>query len=94
MAIGLLTLTIILPECRSLKDKRSRVKPVLSRLHREFNVATAEVSQQDDWNRAGLAICTISQNSVICRNLLAQVTGFIEKQWPDLEIIQDKIEII
>jgi uncharacterized protein YlxP (DUF503 family) len=42
MAIGLLTLHLSIPDCHSLKQKRSRVQPIIARLHREFNIAAAE----------------------------------------------------
>jgi uncharacterized protein YlxP (DUF503 family) len=45
MSIGILTLEIQLPGCKSLKEKRSRLKPLIARLHREFNVSVA--SQPD-----------------------------------------------
>jgi uncharacterized protein len=94
MSLALLTLTLELLGCASLKDKRSRIKPILIRVHREFNVSTAEISLQDVRNRAGLAFCVVNENAVICHNLLSRVLSFIESQWPDLLIIQDKIEII
>jgi len=41
--IGTLTFHLHLPGCASLKEKRSRLKPLLARLHRQFNVSTAEM---------------------------------------------------
>ncbi|OQY29775.1 MAG: hypothetical protein B6243_10930, partial [Anaerolineaceae bacterium 4572_5.2] len=39
MSLGLLTLHIQISGCSSLKEKRGRLKPLLARLHREFNVS-------------------------------------------------------
>jgi uncharacterized protein len=36
--IGQLTIYLHLPGCASLKEKRGRLKPLLARLHREFNL--------------------------------------------------------
>jgi len=39
MNVVALTLELHLPGCSSLKEKRGRLKPVLTALHREFNVS-------------------------------------------------------
>ncbi|MCJ7708279.1 MAG: DUF503 domain-containing protein, partial [Anaerolineales bacterium] len=43
MHVGALTLELRLPGCSSLKQKRSRLKPLLAALHREFNLSAAEI---------------------------------------------------
>ncbi|WP_145453300.1 DUF503 domain-containing protein, partial [Staphylococcus epidermidis] len=40
---------------RSLKDKRSVVKRILTRTKQKYNVSIAEVGHQDIWQRAGIA---------------------------------------
>jgi uncharacterized protein YlxP (DUF503 family) len=45
MSLGLLTIHLHLPGCASLKEKRGRLKPLLTRLHREFNISAAEIDQ-------------------------------------------------
>ncbi|HEX7542302.1 MAG TPA: DUF503 domain-containing protein, partial [Anaerolineales bacterium] len=52
---GLLTLHLHLPGCASLKEKRGRLKPLLTRLHREFNVSVAEMDLQDKWQESVIA---------------------------------------
>ena len=51
MSLGLLTLQIQLPGCSSLKEKRSRLKPLLARLHAEL-VATGAVNLKGIKSRA------------------------------------------
>jgi uncharacterized protein YlxP (DUF503 family) len=46
MIIGILTLQVQIPGCKSLKEKRSRLKPLIARLHREFNISVSELAQQ------------------------------------------------
>ena len=48
--LATLTIHLRLPLCTSLKDKRGRIKPLMSRLHREFNVSVAEMDLQDKWD--------------------------------------------
>lgn len=92
MSIGLLTLQLHLHGCSSLKEKRSRIKPVLARLRKEFNVATAEVDLQDVWQSCVIGCVTISTDHGQNQRLLQQVVEFVETNWPDLEIVQHHIE--
>ncbi|MCH7481016.1 MAG: DUF503 family protein, partial [Chloroflexi bacterium] len=39
MVVGILKLHIHLAGCSSLKEKRGRLKPLLTRLRREFNIS-------------------------------------------------------
>ncbi len=94
MSIGLLTLHLLLPGCTSLKDKRSRIKPVLARLHREFNVSAAEVDLLDKWQEAVLVCAMVSNDHGYTQRALATVKDFFSAHWPDLEILDDHIELI
>lgn len=94
MSIGVLSLHLHLPGCSSLKEKRSRIKPVLARLHREYNVATAELDLQDVWQDAVIGCVTLSSDTPQNQRLLQQVIEFTEHTWPDLELLDQRIEII
>lgn len=94
MAIGLLTMHLHLPGCSSLKEKRSKIKPVLTRLHREFNVSTAELDFQDVWRDTVIGCATLSSDSVQNQRLLQQVLDFTEQNWPDLPIVDHSIQQI
>jgi uncharacterized protein len=94
MSIGLLTLHLLLPGCTSLKEKRSRIKPVLARLHREFNVSTAEVDLLDKWHESVLACAMVSNDHAYTQSALATVKDFFVSHWPDFEILDDRIELI
>jgi uncharacterized protein len=94
MPIGVLTLHLHLPGCASLKEKRSRIKPILSRLPREFNVATAELDLQDIWHDSIIGCVTISSDAVQNERLLQQVAEFTQRSWPDLMLIEQHIERI
>ncbi len=94
MIVGILTLHLHLPACTSLKEKRGRIKPILARLHREFNVAAAEVDLQDRWNEAVLAAAALSNENAQVQRLLQQVVEYAGQHFPDVDIIDDKIELI
>lgn len=94
MPIGLLTLHLSLPGCSSLKEKRSILKPVLVRLHRQFNISTAEVDQQDYWQSAVIACAMASNDSVYAQTALQAVVKFFEQTWPNLPVQAFHIQII
>ena len=94
MSIGLLTMHLHIPGCASLKEKRSRVKPILARLRREFNVASAELDLHDVWQDMLIGCVTLSSDAVQNQRLLQQVSEFTERSWPDLPLVDQHIEII
>lgn len=94
MAIGILTLHLQLPGCTSLKEKRSRIKPVLARLHREFNMSAAEDGLNDRWQEALLVCALVSNDASFSRQALQAVLSFTEEHFPDLYILEHRIEVL
>jgi uncharacterized protein YlxP (DUF503 family) len=92
--IATLTIHIHLPACSSLKEKRRRIKPLLARLHREFNVSAAEMDLQDAWQETVIACAMINSDSVTLQQSLQSVAKWVEDNWPDGDVIEQKIEII
>ena len=94
MVVGILSLHIYVHSCSSLKEKRSRIKPLIHRIHREFNVSIAETDYQDKWTECILSVTSASNDIKITREVLNQVVDFIEHNFRDLEIIDNSIEIL
>ena len=94
MAIGVLTLQIHIPGCSSLKEKRSRLKPLISRLHKEFNISVAEVEQNDAWREAVIACAIVSNDHSYARQALQKVSKWIDLYWPDIQVENERLELI
>lgn len=94
MSIGLLTLHLMIPGCMSLKEKRSRLKPLLARLHRTFNISVAEVDRQDAWQEAVVACALVSNDKNHTQRSLQKIPPWVEKHWPDMTIIDDAMELL
>jgi len=94
MSVGILTLQINLPGCKSLKEKRSRLKPLINRLHHEFNVSVAEVDWQDKWDEAIIGCALISNDHQFSQTALQTIVHWLDKNWPDAMLVDDHIEII
>ena len=94
MSIGILTLTIYLPECHSLKEKRGRVKPILARLRKEFNISVIDPDHQDVWQSCQFLIACAALDRTSAEKILQGVIRFYEDHWPDLPVTDEQIEVI
>jgi uncharacterized protein YlxP (DUF503 family) len=94
MSLGLLTIHIHIPGCSSLKEKRRRLKPLLARLHREFNISVAEIDLQDTWQMAVIGCALISNDNGHTQRTLQGVIRWIETYWPDVEVTDEQLELI
>jgi uncharacterized protein YlxP (DUF503 family) len=92
--VGILTIYLHLPGCASLKEKRGRLKPLLNRLHREFNVSVAEMSRQDAWQEAVIACALVNADGAQIQRSLQSVAKWVAGNWPDGMVEDSKIEII
>jgi hypothetical protein len=79
-------LDVHLPGCRSLKEKRSVLRPILEKLQRRFGVSAAEVDHQDLWQRAGLGVAVVSGSGGVLSQLLDDVERFVWAQ-PEIEVL-------
>ena len=94
MHIAALTLELRIPGCSSLKQKRSRLKPLLARLHREFNVSAAEIDHNDNHRSTVIACVVVSNSDRHVQRLLSGIPGWIETHRPDLQVVDDHITLI
>lgn len=94
MSTGILTLYLQLPECHSLKEKRSLIKPILARLHRNYNVSAAEIGLQDKWQEAVLACAVVGSDRSHTQKILQSLIEFTQINWPNIYISDQRIEIL
>jgi uncharacterized protein YlxP (DUF503 family) len=94
MNVGVARVSLRLPENMSLKGKRQVVKSIIGRVKGRFEVAAAEVDDNDVWQLAAIGICTISNNKRHSNEILSKVVDFIVKGHFDAEILDYSIEII
>jgi uncharacterized protein YlxP (DUF503 family) len=92
--LATLTIHLYLPACSSLKEKRGRIKPLIARLHREFNVSVAEIGLQDKWQETVIACAMVGNESGHLESALQSVAKWVEGHWTDGDVIEQKIEII
>ncbi len=84
--VAALRLDIHLPQSRSLKAKRSVVKPILEGMRHRYSVAAAEVAFHDQWQRAGLGVAVVSVSEGHAIQVLDEVERFLWAQ-PEIEVL-------
>ena len=92
--IATLTIHLHLPACASLKEKRGRIKPLISRLHREFNVSVAEMDLQDKWQEAVIVCAMVNSDTAHLQRSLQTVAKWVEGHWSDGDVIEQRIEVL
>ena len=69
------------------------MKPLLARLHREFNVSVAEAGHQDSWQNAIVACALVGNEPGHVERSLQKIVGWVESYWPDVDVVDDKLEL-
>jgi uncharacterized protein len=92
--LATLTIHLHLPGCASLKEKRGRIKPLISRLHKEFNLSVAEIDLQDAHQQAVIGCALIGADAAFLQSALETVARWVEANWTDGDVIEQKIELI
>lgn len=86
MHTAALRLELRIPDARSLKAKRSVLRPVLRRL-RERELSVAEVDHQDDWQRATIGVAVVAPQ----RGRLDEIVDGLQRMMledPTVELIE------
>jgi uncharacterized protein YlxP (DUF503 family) len=92
--VGVCKVRLRLPENQSLKGKRKVLQSIISRVGASYNVAIAEVDDQDTWQIATLGIACISNDGQQNNRVLSKVVEHISQSRLDLEILDYEIETI
>ena len=87
-------MTLRLDASQSLKDKRQVVRSLLARLRNQFEVAAAEVADQDLRQLATLGLSYVSGDAQHAEEVLEHAARYIEATRPDVEISALSIEVM
>ena len=86
MWIGWLEFDILLGDVRSLKEKRSVVRPILAELHRRFSVSAAETGSVDLHRRAGIGVSVVTADSAHAVEVLDAAERLVAAR-PEIELL-------
>lgn len=83
-----------LPESGSLKDKRQVVRSVAQRVRNKFQVAVAEVADNEAWQIATLGVACVANDRRHCDEVLAEIIAFVRESRLDAEMLDVETEVI
>ncbi len=86
MHVLALSVELRLPSCRSLKDKRQILRPVVDGLRHRHRVSVAEVDAQEQWQRACIGVSVVAASAAGAQEWMDQIERFMWSR-PDLEVV-------
>ncbi|MCG8409396.1 MAG: DUF503 domain-containing protein [Phycisphaerales bacterium] len=79
MVIGVLQLSLAIPDAMSLKDKRRAVKSLKDRLAARHNISIAEVDDLDEHRQSGVAVVMVSNERRFTESCLSKIVDEVRK---------------
>lgn len=89
----MLQITLYAPWVHSLKEKRSEVKSLVSKLRNRFNISVCEAATQDIHQTITIGIAALAMQNAAASQISQSILRFIE-QHTDAEIIQIDTELL
>lgn len=86
MFVGALTLDVLLGDVRSLKQKRSVVRPIVAELHRKYDVSVAETGDQNLHRRTEIGVAVVSGTAAHCAEVLNACERLVAAR-PEIELL-------
>jgi uncharacterized protein len=86
MFVGALELDVLLGDVRSLKQKRSVVRPVLAELRRKFEVAVSEAGHLELHRRSLLGVACVAADPGHVTEVLDRCERLVAAR-PELELL-------
>jgi uncharacterized protein len=92
--VGALTLDVLLGDVRSLKQKRSVVRPLIAEVHRRFpGVAVGETGYLQLHRRAEIGIAVVSSSPANVRQVLEECERFVAAR-PEIELLAARQQLL
>ncbi|MBK7861523.1 MAG: DUF503 domain-containing protein [Archangiaceae bacterium] len=81
MFVGVARVSLDIPSSGSHKAKRQVVKRITDRVKARFNTAIAEMEENDEYQRAVLALAVVTNDKQHCNEQLDKILHFIEEMY-------------
>lgn len=93
MVVGVIHFDILINGAFNLKEKRSYVKSLVSKIRNKFNVSVAEVGYQDLWQRTRIGIAVVGADSAVVNSVIDKITDFVYSNG-DFEVVERQVETL
>ncbi len=92
MYVAVASVTIHIPESRSLKSKRRVVRSLVERIRTRFGVSIAEVAGQGAWQSATVGFCCVSGSASHAEEVARKVMAFVDSSSAEYEVVDRGLE--
>ncbi|HHV61610.1 MAG TPA: DUF503 domain-containing protein [Firmicutes bacterium] len=93
MIVGVMRVELSIGEASSLKDKRRVVKSIVDRFRARYNIAIAEVDNQDSWQRVTLGLACVSTDGRHANEMLSCIARDLERD-REATLLDYTVEIV
>ena len=87
MWIGWIEFDLLLGDVRSLKEKRSILRPLLADLSRRTECAAAEVGSLDLHRRAQIGVSVVARDATHVRDVLERADRLLAEDHPEIVLL-------
>jgi uncharacterized protein len=94
MFVAVASVTLHIPENRSLKSKRRVVKSLIERARARFAVSIAETEGQGTWQSATIGIACVSGSAEMAEEVVGRVLDFIDSSSTEFEVVERYVETL
>ncbi len=92
MYVGTLSFDLLLGDVRSLKEKRSVIRPIVAELHRKFAVSVAEVDHHDLYRRAEIGVAVVSGDLGHIKDVLGRCERWMASR-PEVDLLSARQQV-
>lgn len=92
MTIGICSVELYLPGITSLKQKRSIINSIKTKIRKHFNVSISEVNYSEKWQRSLLGIVGVSNDGKLLESSFKKILNNIQQK-RGVEILDYTFEV-
>jgi len=91
--IGSMSLDLLLGDVRSLKQKRSLVRPLVAELRRKYDVSAAEAGHLDLHRRALVGVAVVAADRAHCVDVLDACERLVAAR-PEMDLLSARRQVV
>jgi uncharacterized protein YlxP (DUF503 family) len=93
MFVAVASLTLHIPESRSLKAKRRVVRSLVERIRARLAVSVAETGGQGAWQTATIGVACVSGSAEMAEEVVGRVLSFVDSSSAEFEVTERHVEV-
>lgn len=93
MFVGSMACDLLLGDVRSLKQKRSLVRPLVAELRRRFDVSAAEAGHLDLHRRALVGVAVVAADRAHCVDVLDACERLVAAR-PEMDLLSTRRQVV